>query len=69
MVIRYVNIGVKIGIICLMTRMVLKGGGNDHEWVGADRVEPLVYLAGFLDGMKPNEQHESAGSVRLTESI
>ena len=36
---------------------------------GGDREEPLVCLAGFLDGMRFDEQPKSARYVRLTESF
>ncbi len=41
-----IKIRIKIRII-VKTRIVLKGGGNDHEWMGVTEWTPLGCLADF----------------------
>ncbi len=63
-----IKIRIKIRII-VKTRIVLKGGGNDHEWMGVTEWTPWVALPISLDGVRPGEQVKPARYVRLTESI
>ena len=49
--------------------IVLKGGGDDYKLMGLMEWSLLFALPIFPAGVRLNEQHELARSMRLTESI